>query len=389
MSRKKILAGFLAVCIITISGQMNALGAAPTTTKTSTASPSSHNKAHSGASTTTTSTIPAAAEPLLKRLLGTAGEITAEDAKAAALAETWDQDRVQLKAAERVVAVCDAEVARARVSVGRATLSLRKAAILAYVTGQLSDANSPLLSNSASNGEMASVYMGVATNSLHTSMLRLVTIQDQMTAEQTRAVTTERGITFEAARIHALRTQALHLVKEASVEYHAVSAQLLTLVGTPNFTKLFSAQPTGQRYKGKNLAGVAAAKPATPAQGLLAAKTARSYLGVPYVFGGAGRSGVDCSGLTMLAWAKAGVHFAHSATSQWESSVPVALKNLRPGDLLFYHFADDGGTPITHVVMYVGSGPFGAATVIQAAEPGTNVAYSPIYFEGLVSAGLP
>jgi hypothetical protein len=39
--------------------------------------------------------------------------------------------------------------------------------------------------------------------------------------------------------------------------------------------------------------------------------------------------------------------------------------------------------------MYLGSGPFGAETVIQAAEPGTNVAVGPIFFNGLVSAGQP
>jgi hypothetical protein len=39
--------------------------------------------------------------------------------------------------------------------------------------------------------------------------------------------------------------------------------------------------------------------------------------------------------------------------------------------------------------MYLGSGPFGPETVIQAAEPGTNVALGAIFFNGLVSAGQP
>jgi hypothetical protein len=39
--------------------------------------------------------------------------------------------------------------------------------------------------------------------------------------------------------------------------------------------------------------------------------------------------------------------------------------------------------------MYIGSGPFGAETVIQAAEPGTKVALGRIYFSGFVSAGRP
>jgi cell wall-associated NlpC family hydrolase len=127
----------------------------------------------------------------------------------------------------------------------------------------------------------------------------------------------------------------------------------------------------------------------TNPQGLTAVTAAVSYLGVPYVWGGASRQGVDCSGLTMLAWAAAGVDLLHGATVQDSESTPVNLLDIEPGDLLFYHFPDDGPLPITHVAIYVGSGPFGTDTIIQAAETGTNVAYYPMYWGGFVSAGRP
>lgn len=123
--------------------------------------------------------------------------------------------------------------------------------------------------------------------------------------------------------------------------------------------------------------------------GQIAVQTAESYLGVPYVWGGASRQGVDCSGLTMLAWAAAGVQLEHAATEQWQVSKKVAINQLQPGDLLFYHFPNDGPWPITHVVMYVGSGPYGVNTIIQASEPGQPVAYAHIYWSGFVSAGRP
>jgi cell wall-associated NlpC family hydrolase len=67
----------------------------------------------------------------------------------------------------------------------------------------------------------------------------------------------------------------------------------------------------------------------------------------------------------------------------------VSLQQLEPGDLLFYHFPNDGSDPVTHVAMYVGSGPFGTQTVIQAPQTGETVSYAPIYFVGFVGAGRP
>ena len=127
----------------------------------------------------------------------------------------------------------------------------------------------------------------------------------------------------------------------------------------------------------------------TNTQGQQVVAAAESYLGVPYVWGGASRQGVDCSGLAMLVWEAAGVDLLHGATIQDQESARVSLADIEPGDLLFYHFPNDGALPITHVAIYIGSGPYGTQTIIQAAEVGTNVAYYPMYWQGFVSVGQP
>jgi cell wall-associated NlpC family hydrolase len=125
--------------------------------------------------------------------------------------------------------------------------------------------------------------------------------------------------------------------------------------------------------------------PVTGGAGAVAVQAAESQLGVPYVWGGATPGvGFDCSGLTMWAWAQAGVSLAHGATDQYYEIAHVSMSDLQPGDLIFYGDA----SYLYHVVMYVGSGPYGSDTVIQAQNTGTNVMFTPIP-PGAYGAGQP
>jgi cell wall-associated NlpC family hydrolase len=131
------------------------------------------------------------------------------------------------------------------------------------------------------------------------------------------------------------------------------------------------------------------AEVAGTAQGLAAVKYAESQIGVPYVWGGETPGvGFDCSGLVQWAWGKAGISIPRTTETQWPDMVHVLLTQLQPGDLLYYYNLD-GDNEVDHVVMYVGSGPWGVDTTIAAAHTGTDIELAPLFTAGLYGAAHP
>ena len=86
-----------------------------------------------------------------------------------------------------------------------------------------------------------------------------------------------------------------------------------------------------------------------------AVDVARNMVGKPYKYAGDTPAGFDCSGLVRYSYGKAGIQLPRDTRSQRNLSVPVSLRNLREGDLLFF---DQEGKKASHVGMYVGDGRF-------------------------------
>ena len=84
---------------------------------------------------------------------------------------------------------------------------------------------------------------------------------------------------------------------------------------------------------------------------------AKSFIGVPYRWGGASpEHGFDCSGFSMAVYHLNGLNLPRSSKAQWESGSPVNRSRLSKGDLVF--FATSGGRRISHVGIYVGQDKF-------------------------------
>ncbi|KUY28527.1 C40 family peptidase [Elizabethkingia ursingii] len=76
-------------------------------------------------------------------------------------------------------------------------------------------------------------------------------------------------------------------------------------------------------------------------------RTAEDYMGTPYKFGGVTRSGMDCSGFITTVYDSQDVALPRRSEDQSREGREISIKNVIPGDLLF--FATSGGSRVSHV----------------------------------------
>src|ERR1035438_968020 len=98
-----------------------------------------------------------------------------------------------------------------------------------------------------------------------------------------------------------------------------------------------------------------------------------SRLGMPYVWGAAGPTSFDCSGLVQWSFAQAGVVMPRVAAAQALTGPAIPIRQAQPGDLLFYRTDPTAPDYISHVAIYLGRG-----WMIHAPEPGENVQVVPV-----------
>jgi gamma-D-glutamyl-L-lysine dipeptidyl-peptidase len=141
----------------------------------------------------------------------------------------------------------------------------------------------------------------------------------------------------------------------------------LPVVGvTHRFVRVVTPGGATRRLGRSTVAVHATGQPARLPSRASLVRTARTFLGLPYLWAGASGFGLDCSGLTWLIYRAQGITIPRDASPQSQHGKAVA--HLRRGDLMFY--AND--ELVHHVAMYVGN-----ARMIHAPGTGHGVKVVP------------
>jgi cell wall-associated NlpC family hydrolase len=364
-------AGGLAAAALTaalvLASSAGALADSPTPTPTPTTSSSSATDAAAQAL--------AAQIVSLQRTAERKGEVAqkagekANDAQSAA--DTAQQALVDAQDAAAAAAVHAAQT-RARASVVASQLARTNVGTLPL---------SLLLNANSAEG----VLGGLSTTgqlSVESQQIYAQAKADAAEAERLKGVA-DLEATKAAAAAKVAATAYAEAKKEASSAKTAVDAALAEqrtlLTGDTDLSDVCGAVGSAPVAECLPTAGAA---PSGNSVGAKVVRFALAQIGKPYVFAAAGPNAYDCSGLTLAAYASAGVSIGtHSATNQYDVAkakgdlVPIA--DAKPGDLLFY---TDGGGDMYHVTIYAGNG-----LMLEAPYPGSTVRGAPVRTGDLVA----
>jgi peptidoglycan DL-endopeptidase CwlO len=265
------------------------------------------------------------------------------------LIQRYDQATQDLASARQRLRLVNREVAQDEAAVKAMQDEIAQIASNVYMNGAMSSVAALLTSGDAQTLLSQSAILTHLSTDQYQQLQQVITTDHQLTGARLMAKRTEQAVQKLQKQLGSQRASLNKLI----VQQKALLASL-----TPQ-------QQQQQLGAGGTNAGTTGGGHYTGPTGTQAQKAvafAYSALGCPYVFGGTGpcASGYDCSGLTMSAWAAAGVSIPR--TSYGQATLPsVSTSALQPGDIL--EFAGD-----SHVGIYVGGG-----MLIDAPQPGMTV----------------
>jgi peptidoglycan DL-endopeptidase CwlO len=284
-----------------------------------------------------------APQPNMKTLVAEAKQL---ETQINSLSEQYDGLRIQLNQAQ-----ANAKIAQQAASRGQAALAIGQQAI-----AQLAAAN---YINSGLDPTFAALTTGDPSQFLsqasaideinQTSGMKVNTLSNKVT----QALRDKETADQQAAAVRAIETQMdgkkkIIEGKIYKVNSAAMSQAMTVFEQTGSYPDITI--PTENTVDGQAL------------------QEALSRRGDPYVWGAAGPSVFDCSGLVVWAFAQEGIALPHYTGSLWNSGMHIARNDLEPGDLVFF------GGDISHVGFYVGDG-----MMLDAPNTGAVVRIEPLF----------
>ena len=274
--------------------------------------------------------------------------------EATTAAEEAQEAKVKLASLNRTLAGIQAKKEVQSQSVSALSKSLSAIAVEQYKTGGLSQSlellfssNPALYLSAAGSLEAITRKQSVELRKYQAAKQRLtatsLTVNDKLVLVQEA----QKKLAAQSARANAKLAEAELLLSKLKKEDRERLARLAQ-----------------QEEDDDQKSSLAAAKALSGVSGRSgkALQYALKQIGDKYVFGAAGMTTWDCSGLTMRAFQNVGVSLPHSSRAQYGYGKSVKRSELKPGDLVFF------GRPISHVGIYIGGGK-----MVHAPRSGSRV----------------
>jgi cell wall-associated NlpC family hydrolase len=197
--------------------------------------------------------------------------------------------------------------------------------------------------------------------SLQTLQSKQQAYLSQVTAQRSDL---QRKLSERKAYVASVKKEIASLMAEQKRQAAAAAARARQTVASYNSAPTTPSSNVSPNYTA----------PAASSVGAGVVSAAMSRLGAPYVWGAAGPTTFDCSGLVVWSFAQVGISLPHYSYSQMAMGSPVSYSDLQPGDLVFFY----GGS---HVGIYIGGGQF-----IHAPHTGTVVQVTSLSSYSLTAA---
>jgi peptidoglycan DL-endopeptidase CwlO len=235
---------------------------------------------------------------------------------------------------------------------------------LAYIETS-EEANSELVAKLASDRSELQAQLDELEDARAEAVETQAELDDLRTEIEAKVASQEDEIEDLNAQIEAAERRA---AREAAAEEAAEEAAAPAPAPAP--------APAAPAPSGGGGSPAPSGAPAPDSRAQAAVDAALSQVGKPYQWGAAGPNSYDCSGLTMWAWAQAGVSLPHNSGMQYGATARISQSALQPGDLIFY------GSPIHHVAMYIGNGQ-----IVEAPYSGLSVRVAGAFRSDIVGYG--